>query len=317
MRWWARSAWTAAVAEVLTRPAPRHAGPLLVDTPQALRAALDESGRVGLVPTMGYLHEGHAALIRRARQSSDRVVVSVFVNPMQFGRNEDLGRYPRDLERDLRVAGEAGADVIFHPEPGTMYPPGFASAVQVSGVSEPLDGAARPGHFAGVATVVLKLLNLVQPAQAFFGEKDWQQLAVVRRMVTDLNVPTEIVGVPTVRADSGLALSSRNSYLSAEQQAQAVALSAALRAVQRVYAAGERDVAALKRAGLDTLTRDPAVQPEYLSVVGPDLRETGTLTPDPLNRVLVAARVGGVRLIDNMPLLPGSASGLGRADAPL
>lgn len=305
------------MAEVLTRPAPRCPEPLLVDTPQALRAALDGRGRVGLVPTMGYLHEGHAALIRRARQTTDRVVVSVFVNPLQFGKNEDLGRYPRDLERDLRVAGEAGADVVFHPEPDLMYPAGFASTVQVAGVSEPLDGAARPGHFTGVATVVLKLLNLVQPTQAFFGEKDWQQLAVVRRMVADLNVPAEIVGVPTVRADSGLALSSRNSYLSPEQQAQATALSAALRGVQEAYAAGERNVAVLKRTGLKILGRDSAVQPEYLSVVGPDLTEPAMLSAHPLNRVLVAARVGGVRLIDNLPLLPASASGLGRADAPL
>lgn len=304
------------MAEVLTRPGPRRAAPLLVETPGELRAALAGAGRVGLVPTMGYLHAGHAALIRRARQSCDRVVLSVFVNPMQFGPREDLARYPRDLEHDLRVALEAGADVVFHPEPDTMYPPGFASAVQVSGVSEPLDGAARPGHFVGVATVVLKLLNLTQPAQAFFGEKDWQQLAVVRRMVADLNVPTEIVGVPTLRADSGLALSSRNSYLSPGQLEQATALSAALRAVQAAYAAGERGGAALRAAGLAVLERDPDVQPEYLSVVGPDLRESVTLSPHPLNRVLVAARLGGVRLIDNLPLSPASPADPGRADAP-
>ncbi|GBF04352.1 pantoate--beta-alanine ligase, panC [Deinococcus aerius] len=276
----------------------------VVETPAELRQGLSGAGRVGLVPTMGYLHEGHAALIRRARAECDAVVVSVFVNPRQFGANEDLGRYPRDLERDLHVAGEAGADLLFHPDVETMYPPGYASTVSVGGVSEPLEGTSRPGHFDGVATVVLKLFNLVQPHQAYFGEKDWQQLAVVRRMVRDLNVPVEIVGVPTVREASGLALSSRNAYLTPEQRGRAVILSRALRAVQEAAAAGGRDTASLRQAGLNVLTQDPEVDLDYLTVVDGDMHERGRVENDPMTRVLVAARMFGVRLIDNLPLWP-------------
>ncbi|MFC4427391.1 pantoate--beta-alanine ligase [Deinococcus navajonensis] len=282
--------------------------PHLIAEPADLRAALAGAalaarGPVGFVPTMGYLHEGHAELIRRARaETGGPVVVSVFVNPLQFGVGEDLSRYPRDLERDLRLAGEAGADVLFHPSPETMYPEGFNTQVSVAGVSEPLDGAARPGHFTGVTTVVLKLLNMVSPQRAYFGEKDWQQLAVVRRMVQDLNVPVEVVGVPTVREASGLALSSRNSYLTEEQRARAAVLSRALRAVQAAYDAGERHTQVLRQAGLEVLASEPEAVPDYLSVVGPDLREPDLLLPHPLNRVLVAVRMFGVRLIDNMPL---------------
>lgn len=281
--------------------------PRLLTTPAEVRAALAGRGRVGLVPTMGYLHEGHATLIAQARAECDVVVVSVFVNPMQFGPTEDLAKYPRDLERDLGVAGAAGADFVFYPAAGAMYPAGFSTRVEVSGVSEPLDGAARPGHFAGVATVVLKLLNIVQPTRAYFGEKDWQQLAVVRRLVSDLDLNTEIVGVPTVRASAdtphaGLALSSRNTYLSPEQQRRATVLSRALRAVQAAYAGGERDTGRLRQAGLDVLGSEPELALDYLAVVGPDLRDVPRLTDDPLNRVLVAGRLFGVRLIDNMPL---------------
>ena len=276
--------------------------PRVVRTPAELRAALRGQPSVGLVPTMGYLHTGHATLIRAARAENAVVVVSVFVNPLQFGPKEDLARYPRDLDRDLRVAAEAGADLLFVPEAGDMYPTGFSTRVELSGVSEPLDGAARPGHFTGVATVVLKLLNLVQPARAYFGEKDWQQLAVVRRMVADLNVPVEVVGVPTVRAESGLALSSRNAYLSAEELERATVLSRALRAVQAAYAGGERDAARLRQAGLDVLATEPEAVPDYLAVVDGDMRERDAVDDDPMNRVLVAARMFGVRLIDNMPL---------------
>ena len=281
--------------------------PQILSTPQEVQAALTGRGRVGLVPTMGFLHQGHASLIRRARAECDVVVVSIFVNPMQFGPTEDLATYPRDLDRDLALAGAAGADFVFHPEPAAMYPAGFSTRVEVSGVSEPLDGAARPGHFAGVATVVLKLLNIVQPERAYFGEKDWQQLAVVRRLVADLNLRSEIVGVPTVRADeeaahAGLALSSRNSYLSPEQQQRATVLSRALRAVQAAYAGGERDTGRLRQAGLDVLASEPELALDYLAVVGPDLRDVPQLSDDPLNRVLIAGRLFGVRLIDNMPL---------------
>ena len=281
--------------------------PQILSTPQEVQAALTGRGRVGLVPTMGFLHQGHASLIRRARAECDVVVVSIFVNPMQFGPTEDLATYPRDLDRDLALAGAAGADFVFHPEPAAMYPAGFSTRVEVSGVSEPLDGAARPGHFAGVATVVLKLLNIVQPERAYFGEKDWQQLAVVRRLAADLNLRSEIVGVPTVRADeaaahAGLALSSRNSYLSPEQQQRATVLSRALRAVQAAYAGGERDTGRLRQAGLDVLASEPELTLDYLAVVGPDLRDVPRLSDDPLNRVLIAGRLFGVRLIDNMPL---------------
>ncbi|MEF2277973.1 pantoate--beta-alanine ligase [Deinococcus sp. YIM 134068] len=278
--------------------------PRLVTTAEDLRTALANAGRVGLVPTMGYLHEGHATLMERARAECDTVVVSVFVNPRQFGPREDLGRYPRDLGRDLHVAGAAGADLLFHPDVGTMYPPGYATNVSVGGVSEPLEGSLRPGHFDGVATVVLKLLNLVRPDRAYFGEKDWQQLAVVRRMVRDLNVPVEVVGVPTVREASGLALSSRNSYLTAGQRERAAVLSKALRAVQTAAMGGERDTARLRQVGLDVLAGEPELTLDYLAVVDGDMAERERVENDPMTRVLVAARMFGVRLIDNLPLLP-------------
>ncbi|WP_370638635.1 pantoate--beta-alanine ligase [Deinococcus sp. 12RED42] len=267
---------------------------------------------------MGALHEGHAALIRAARSAvpGGRVVVSVFVNPLQFGPNEDLSRYPRDLDGDRRVAGAAGADLLFHPDVPTMYPDGFSTSVSVSGVSEPLDGAARPGHFTGVATVVLKLLNLVRPDVALFGEKDWQQLAVIRRMVRDLNLNVDVRGVPTVREDSGLALSSRNAYLNADQRAQAAVLSRALRAVQAAYAGGERRSAALRQAGLDVLNTAADLSLDYLSVVGSDMHEREIMDNDPMNRVLVAARLFGVRLIDNMPLAAQSTAGQSTAGQP-
>lgn len=299
-----------------TPPAPLHdvATPAVYRDPLLLRAALAGQGVVGFVPTMGYLHEGHATLIRQARQACDVVVLSIFVNPLQFGPKEDLAKYPRDLERDLRVAGGAGVDAVFFPEISTMYPPGFDTRVVVSGVSEPLDGAARPGHFVGVATVVLKLLNLVQPGRVFLGEKDWQQLAVLRRMVTDLNVPVEVVGVPTVRETSGLAMSSRNSYLTAAQKERATVLLRALRAVQDAYTAGERRTAALRQAGLDVFTQETDAQVEYLEVVGADLLSSDMLERereenDSMTRVLVAARMYGVRLIDNVPLDSGMSAG--------
>lgn len=276
--------------------------PAVYRDPADLRAALRGRGVIGFVPTMGYLHEGHATLMRQARTGCDTVVLSIFVNPLQFGPREDLAKYPRDLERDLRVAAEAGVDAVFFPQVETMYPPGFDTRVIVSGVSEPLDGAARPGHFVGVATVVLKLLNLVRPDRVFLGEKDWQQLAVLRRMVTDLNVVSEVVGVPTVREASGLAMSSRNSYLGLEQKGRAVVLIRSLRAVQAAYAGGERSTEKLRQAGLDVLAQEPEAQVEYLSVVGRDMLERERVDNDPMTRVLVAARMFGVRLIDNLPL---------------
>ena len=304
----------------------------VVQTPSELHAALRGAAGVGLVPTMGALHQGHAALIERARGENSVVVVSVFVNPLQFRAGEDLSRYPRDLERDRAVARAAGADLIFHPDAGIMYPPGFSSSVGVNGVALALEGASRPGHFGGVATVVLKLLNLVGADgrgadRAYFGEKDWQQLSVVRQMVRDLNHHTQIVGVPTVRATSGpasgLALSSRNGFLNAEQQARAAVLSRALRAVQMAWAAGMRAVPKLLEAGQQVLDAEPEVSLEYLSLVDERLQVLGQSPPQtggPMSdsqqrqilntghtaamlRVLIAARMYGVRLIDNAPLL--------------
>ena len=304
----------------------------VVSTAAELHAALRGAVSVGLVPTMGALHQGHAALIERARGENSVVVVSVFVNPLQFRAGEDLSRYPRDLERDRAVARAAGADLIFHPDAGIMYPPGFSSSVGVNGVALALEGASRPGHFGGVATVVLKLLNLVGADgrgadRAYFGEKDWQQLSVVRQMVRDLNHHTQIVGVPTVRTisgpASGLALSSRNGFLDAEQQARAAVLSRALRAVQMAWAAGMRAVPKLLEAGQQVLDAEPEVSLEYLSLVDERLQVLGQFPPQtggPMSdsqqrqilhtghtaamlRVLIAARMYGVRLIDNAPLL--------------
>ncbi|WP_240741023.1 pantoate--beta-alanine ligase [Deinococcus sp. Arct2-2] len=294
--------------------------PQVISDPAELRSVLSGRGRVGFVPTMGYLHEGHATLIAQARAECDLLVVSIFVNPLQFGAGEDLNKYPRDLPRDLGVAGGAGADVLFTPSVDLMYPDGFATRVTVSGVSDGLDGASRPGHFTGVATVVLKLLNLVRPDRVYLGEKDWQQLAVLRRMVRDLNVNVDVIGVPTVRAASGLALSSRNAYLTPGQQARAAVLHRALRAVQDRYTAGETQVQALQQAGLDVLAQESAVELDYLSIVDGkmqplhavqrlgvqaaerDRNDRAEADNRNMTRVLLAARMFGVRLIDNLPL---------------
>lgn len=275
----------------------------VIETVGALREALGQGKSVGLVPTMGYLHEGHATLIRRAAAENEVVVVSDFVNPRQFGPKEDLSRYPRDLPRDLEVAGGAGAQVLFHPPVTEMYPQGYCTNVSVTGsVSGAPEGTARPGHFDGVATVVLKLLNIVRPDRAYFGEKDWQQLAVIRRLVADLNVAVQIVGVPIVRAESGLALSSRNSYLTDEQRQRATVLSRALAAVQQAAAQGERDASRLRQIGLDVLAQEPEAAVEYLLIVDNDMQEIQTLGNQSQGRIVVAARMFGVRLIDNGPL---------------
>lgn len=292
----------------------------LVHTPAELRGALrglgrSESTSVGLVPTMGYLHAGHAHLISSARQNNQIVVLSIFVNPLQFGPNEDFGSYPRDLAADLKIAEQNGVDIVFAPQAAEMYPPGFVSQVNVLGVSESFDGAARPGHFSGVATVVLKLLNMAQPTRAYFGEKDWQQFSVLRRMVRDLNVPVEIVGVPTVRSELdtefGLALSSRNSYFTPAQRTRAAVLSQALRRAQKLYQAGERSSSRLLAAANAELANEPEVTLEYLSLVDGDMNEIERVDNKGVSverlseyRLLVAARLFGVRLIDNMPLVP-------------
>src|SRR6516165_6920371 len=196
---------------------------------------------VGMVPTMGALHEGHLALVRRARAECDAVAVSIFVNPTQFGPNEDLNRYPRPLQRDLELCEKNGVDLVFHPQPAVMYPPDYHTFVEVTGLQDVLCGASRPGHFRGVATVVLKLFNLVQPDRAYFGQKDAQQVRVIQRMVTDLNVPVEVRVCPIVREADGLALSSRNDYLEAEERRRATMLYRALTEARRRIEAGERD----------------------------------------------------------------------------
>src|SRR5437762_3601311 len=216
-------------------------------------AARARGERVALVPTMGYLHAGHVALVEEARRRADRVAVSIFVNPTQFGPTEDLARYPRDLPGDLQKAGAGGAEVAFVPEPPAMYPPGYQSYVQVRELEKGLCGDRRPGHFVGVATVVLKLFNVCRPHLAIFGEKDFQQLAVIRRMVADLDVPVEIVALPTVREPDGLAMSSRNSYLSPDNRRRAVALYQGLSAAKTLRASGETRAQALLHAARELI----------------------------------------------------------------
>ena len=264
-----------------------------------IAALRDEGARIALVPTMGALHAGHIALIEAARRTGARVVASIFVNPKQFGPDEDLARYPRRELQDARMLGEAGCDLLWMPPVETMYPAGFATTVGVAGVSDGFDGAARPGHFDGVATVVAKLFNQVRPDLAFFGEKDFQQLAVIRRMARDLDVDIEIVGVPTQREDDGLALSSRNIYLDEEQRAKAVALPRALGVAARAIARGDDPYAALAEARAALAGAGFAV--DYVA-----LADAETLAGDPAPgrplRLLAAARLGTTRLIDNVAI---------------
>jgi pantoate--beta-alanine ligase len=268
-----------------------------------LRAALDAERaagrRVGFVPTMGYLHDGHASLIRQARARSDVVVVSIVVNPLQFGAGEDLDAYPRDLGGDSRLAEANGADLLFTPGVDEMYPAPVQTTVSVAGVSEPLEGASRPTHFAGVATVVAKLFSIVGPCAAYFGEKDFQQLAVIRRMVSDLSMPVDVVGCPTRREPDGLAMSSRNVYLSADEREAAPVVQRALRAGAASILAGERDPAAVRSLMAGIIEAEPLARLDYAEVV-----DAASFTvPDPLAgslRLLAAVRFGRARLIDNV-----------------
>ena len=267
------------------------------------------SGTVGLVPTMGAFHAGHHALIRAARERCDVVVVSLFVNPAQFDEASDLEAYPRDEARDAGEAAALGVDVLYAPSVDEVYPDGFATSVRVAGLSDVFEGAERgPGHFAGVCTVVTKLLNLVGPDVAFFGQKDAQQVAVLRRMVRDLAVPVELHVVPTVREPDGLALSSRNVRLAPDERSRALSLSRALRAAEAAVADGERDAAAVARAARAAMN---GVDPEYLAVVDPD-SFAPVQTVDGRVLVAVAARIGATRLIDNTIVhtaaTPGGAS---------
>lgn len=272
---------------------------------RAARARL--TGTLGFVPTMGYLHAGHLALVRRAKAECAHVAVSIFVNPTQFGPHEDLERYPRDLPRDLALLENEGVDLVFAPSVAEMYPPGYSTYVEVSDVSEPLEGAHRPGHFRGVATVVCKLFNIVQADRAYFGQKDAQQTVVIRRMVRDLNIPTSIVVVPTVRDADGLALSSRNVYLTPEERAAAPVLYRALTAARERYAAGERDAEALRRLMHAIIAAEPLARIDYVSVADAEtLREIeGPITTGAL--LSLAVRFGSTRLIDNLPLEPPGA----------
>jgi pantoate--beta-alanine ligase len=251
---------------------------------------------IGLVPTMGAFHGGHHALMRAARERCDEVVVSLFVNPTQFDEEADLAAYPRDERRDAAEAEALGVDVVYAPPVEEVYPPGFATSIRVEGLSDVLEGAARgPSHFAGVCTVVAKLLAVVTPDVAFFGQKDAQQLAVLRRMVRDLDIPVELAAIPTVREPDGLAMSSRNERLTAGERARAVALSKALEAATRAIREGERDPAAVTTAARAAMD---GVEPEYLALVDPDSFQP-VHTVDGRVLVAVAARVGATRLIDN------------------
>jgi pantoate--beta-alanine ligase len=271
-----------------------------IDAVRAWRRSV--AGDVGFVPTMGYLHAGHAALCARARRENAALAASIFVNPTQFAPHEDLARYPRDLARDQELLAREGCDLLFAPDAAEVYPPGFATFVDVGPVAEPLEGARRPGHFRGVATVVLKLLSIVQPTRAYFGQKDAQQLAVIRRLVRDLDVPVEVVACPTVREPDGLALSSRNSYLSPAERAAAPVLHRALRAAEARWAAGEHDAEALRQAMRETLATEPLARPAYVSAADPlslaelqQVGEAGAL-------LSLAVQIGPACLIDNLVL---------------
>ena len=268
------------------------------------RAERARGRRVGFVPTMGALHEGHLRLVDRAKERTDLVVLSVFVNPLQFGPKEDFTKYPRDLARDRTLAGERGVDCLFVPALEAVYPQEPLVRIAPGPMADTLEGAARPGHFAGVLTVVAKLFHMVEPDVAVFGRKDFQQAMLVRRMVTDLDVGLELDIAPTVRELDGLALSSRNSYLDADQRRAALALSRALRAVEQAWRSGEADPKALQRRGMEVL-KAPGVSPGYLELVDEQLRPVARA--DARTVVVIAAQVGPTRLIDNVVLGEGVA----------
>jgi pantoate--beta-alanine ligase len=272
-----------------------------IETIVALRQRLSKGSDplVGLVPTMGALHAGHAELIKTARRECDVVVVSIFVNPLQFDKPDDLVSYPRTLDADLSLCRELAVDVVFTPSPGEIYPEPLQVTVHVGRLADHLCGKFRPGHFEGVATVVLKLFQITHPKRAYFGEKDAQQVAVVKRLVADLNVPVEIVEVPTVREADGLAVSSRNRHLSPEQRASAVCLFQALSEARRRMSAGERDAAAIRKAAAERITPSEMLKLEYLEIVDPGTMQPVDRITGPV-RVAGAMWVGSTRLIDNV-----------------
>lgn len=253
---------------------------------------------IGYVPTMGYLHEGHRSLIEAARANNDKVVVSIFVNPMQFAPSEDLDSYPRDLEKDAKMCNDAGVDLIFHPEPSEMYNDGFCSYVDMNGLTTELCGKTRPTHFRGVQTVVLKFFNILKPDRAYFGQKDAQQLAVIKRMVADLNVDVEIIGCPIIRESDGLAKSSRNTYLNPDERKAALILNKSLKLGRELIESGETDSKAVIKAISDNINTEPLAKIDYVNVV-----DFSTITPvDKIGKsvlVAIAVYIGKTRLIDN------------------
>ena len=259
--------------------------------------------RIGCVPTMGALHAGHTALFDRARPDCDLLVATLFVNPLQFDRPDDLRTYPRDLESDLRICDRHGVDVVFAPSASEMYPRPPVMTVEIEGLADGLCGASRPGHFRGVATVVLKLLNIVQPDFACLGEKDYQQLVIVRRIVEDANLPVQIVGVETVREPDGLAISSRNALLSVEERASAPALARSLRAAQQAIQNGESSATVLRGSAAAVLDLEPSIRLDYFEVVDPDTLQPVERVTGPV-RIAAAAFVGETRLIDNVLAIP-------------
>ena len=270
---------------------------------QAALAYRAAGRKIGVVPTMGALHDGHLALIRRARDLADVVVTTIFVNPLQFGKSEDLSRYPRNLDKDVQLATAAGSDLIFAPPENDVYPAGFSTHVEVEGVTEPLEGRSRPGHFRGVTTIVAKLLQIVQPHVAVFGQKDAQQVVVVKKMVRDLCFPVEIVIVPTVREPDGLALSSRNVYLSPSQRSEAPVLYQALQLGERLLRGGERSCDAVRRKMRDLITSRSSGEIDYVSIAnGLNLQEATEADPGHPFLLSLAVRFGSTRLIDNIPV---------------
>ena len=256
---------------------------------------------IAFVPTMGFLHKGHASLLKEGRKRGDILVLSIFVNPIQFGPGEDLDRYPRDMERDSRIAAECGVDHIFAPTAPEMYPEGFQTSITVTELSSPLCGANRPGHFDGVATVVTKLFNIVMPDTALFGRKDYQQLALIRRMTEDLSIPVTIIGMPIVREQDGLAMSSRNAYLSVEERAAALALSRSIMTTRQSYRNGQRSIENLKNAALAIIGAEPLLNVDYLEFCNErSLQPVSEAADDTL--LALAVRAGKTRLIDNTVL---------------
>lgn len=274
----------------------------IIESPEQMQqfsmAARQRGERIALVPTMGYLHEGHASLMREGRRQAELLVASIFVNPAQFGAGEDFEKYPRDMARDSAIAATAGVDIVFAPAAADMYPRGYQTYVDVGSLTEPLCGASRPGHFRGVTTVVCKLFNIVQPDVALFGRKDYQQLAVIRQMTADLNMPVEIVGMPIVREPDGLAMSSRNVYLSAAERCSALSLKRSLDAARTAFASGERSASALEQLIKGVLAQEDGVAIDYAEVRdGLTLERSDFAVADSL--AAVAVRIGRTRLIDN------------------